>query len=73
MPVLDVDSVMLGDRIRRLILNLQRRPHTAIIQSLMSTFRAATRREEGGVGLHPHDYMWKDTVISIQHDIYRAH
>ena len=42
MLVLDADSVMLGERIRRLIIKLQRRPRTAIIQSLMSTFRAAT-------------------------------
>jgi membrane glycosyltransferase len=42
MVVLDADSVMLGERIRRLILKLQRRPRTAILQSLMSTFRGAT-------------------------------
>jgi len=42
MVVLDADSVMLGERIRRLILKMQRRPRTAILQSLMSTFRAAT-------------------------------
>jgi membrane glycosyltransferase len=42
MLVLDADSVMLGERIRRLILKLQRRPRTAIIQSMMSTFRGAT-------------------------------
>src|SRR5690606_22770905 len=42
MLVLDADSVMLGSTIRRLILTLQSRPRTAIIQSLMSTFRGAT-------------------------------
>lgn len=42
MLVLDADSVMLGPTIRRLILTLQRRPRTAIIQSLMSTFRGST-------------------------------
>jgi membrane glycosyltransferase len=42
MVVLDADSVMLGPRIRQLILKMQQRPRTAIIQSLMSTFRGAT-------------------------------
>jgi membrane glycosyltransferase len=42
MLVLDADSVMLGTTIRRLILTLQRRPRTAVLQSLMSTFRGAT-------------------------------
>jgi membrane glycosyltransferase len=42
MLVLDADSVMLGTCIRRLILRMQEAPRTAIIQSLMSTFRAAT-------------------------------
>lgn len=42
MIVLDADSVMLGPCIRRLILSMEERPRTAIIQSLMSTFRGAT-------------------------------
>lgn len=42
MVVLDADSVMLGSRIRQLILKMQRRPRTAIIQSLMSAFRGGT-------------------------------
>ena len=42
MLVLDADSVMLGSCIRRLILKMQRRPRTAIMQSLMSIFRGAT-------------------------------
>jgi len=42
MVVLDADSVMLGSCIRRLILKMQCQPRTAIIQSLMSTFRGAT-------------------------------
>lgn len=42
MVVLDADSVMLGSRVRDLILKMQRRPRTAILQSLMSAFRGAT-------------------------------
>ena len=42
MLVLDADSVMLGGCIRRLILRMQEAPRTAIIQSLLSTFRAMT-------------------------------
>jgi membrane glycosyltransferase len=42
MLVLDADSVMLGSRIRQLILKMQRSPRTAIVQSLMSIFRGAT-------------------------------
>ncbi len=42
MVVLDADSVMLGSCIRRLILTMQERPRTAVIQSLMSTFRGST-------------------------------
>jgi membrane glycosyltransferase len=42
MLVLDADSVMLGRRIRQLILRMQRQPHTAILQSLMSVYRGTT-------------------------------
>lgn len=42
MLVLDADSVMLGGCVRRLILKMQASPQTAIIQSLMSTFRGST-------------------------------
>lgn len=42
MVVLDADSVMLGSCIRGLILAMQDRPKTAVIQSLMSTFRGST-------------------------------
>jgi membrane glycosyltransferase len=42
MVVLDADSVMLGWRIRQLILKMQRKPRTAVLQSLMSTFRGTT-------------------------------
>lgn len=42
MVVLDADSVMCGDRVRSLILKMQERPRTAVIQSLMSTFRGST-------------------------------
>lgn len=42
MLVLDADSVMTGDRIRRLIQKLEGRPSTALIQSLMTIFRART-------------------------------
>jgi len=42
MLVLDADSVMLGDTVKRLICRLQASPNTAILQSLMTIFRAAT-------------------------------
>ncbi len=42
MLVLDADSVMLGRRIRQLILKMQRHPRTAILQSLMSVYRGTT-------------------------------
>jgi membrane glycosyltransferase len=42
MLVLDADSVMLGRRIRQLILKMQRQPRTAIVQSLMSIYRGTT-------------------------------
>jgi len=42
MLVLDADSVMLGPCIRQLILKLERQPGTAVIQSLVSTFRRST-------------------------------
>jgi len=42
MLVLDADSVMLGARIRQLILKMQRHPRTAVLQSLMSIHRGAT-------------------------------
>ncbi|MEK7675915.1 MAG: glycosyltransferase family 2 protein, partial [Verrucomicrobiota bacterium] len=42
MVVLDADSVMLSSCIRRLILTMQRRPRTAVLQSLMSIYRGAT-------------------------------
>jgi membrane glycosyltransferase len=42
MLVLDADSVMLGRRIRQLILKMQRQPRTAILQSLMSIYRGVT-------------------------------
>jgi membrane glycosyltransferase len=42
MLVLDADSVMLGRRIRQLILKMQRQPRTAILQSLMSVYRGTT-------------------------------
>jgi membrane glycosyltransferase len=42
MLVLDADSVMTGERIRRLIRKLEQRPRTALIQSLMTIYRART-------------------------------
>lgn len=42
MLVLDADSVMMGPCIRRLIHKLERQPGTAVIQSLVSTFRGST-------------------------------
>ena len=42
MLVLDADSAMTGERIRRLIRKLEQRPHTALIQSLMTLYRART-------------------------------
>lgn len=42
MLVLDADSMMTGERIRRLIRKLEQRPRTALIQSLMTIYRART-------------------------------
>lgn len=42
MVVLDADSVMLGNTIKRLILSLQERPRTAILQTIVLAIRAAT-------------------------------
>jgi membrane glycosyltransferase len=42
MLVLDADSVMLGRRIRQMILKMQGQPRTAILQSLMSVYRGST-------------------------------
>ena len=42
MLVLDADSVMTGERIRRIIRKLEQRPHTALIQSLMTLYRSRT-------------------------------
>lgn len=42
MLVLDADSVMTGERIRRLIRKLEHRPRTVLIQSLMTIYRART-------------------------------
>lgn len=42
MLVLDADSAMTGERMRRLIRALEQRPRTAIVQSLMTIYRART-------------------------------
>ena len=42
MLVLDADSMMTGERIRRLIRKLEQRPRTVLIQSLMTIYRART-------------------------------
>jgi membrane glycosyltransferase len=42
MLVLDADSAMTGQRIRRLIRKLERHPRTALVQSLMTIYRART-------------------------------